>query len=194
VPGLYAAGELAGGANGANRLSGNAIPEAIVFGERAGEAAAKSAKRRAPPNWDDADSSDAIDQLRAAMARDKRGGPSPVRLMSELKSLMWRQVGAFRNADDLLSARDRIRAMRQHDLDDVAVSAQGFHNAGLVEWFELRNGLLAAEAVALGALCRRESRGAHQRTEFPETNTAYQVNQRMALAGDELVSSFGDGR
>ena len=195
VPGLYAAGELAGGANGANRLSGNAIPEAIVFGERAGEAAAKVAKRRAAPVWDDTTAAGCIEQIRAVTSGGhRRDGLPPVRLMSELKSLMWRQVGAFRNAGDLTSALGRIRAMRQHDLDDLSVSAQGIHNPGLTEWFELRNGLFAAEAVALGALQRRESRGAHQRVDFPETNMAYQINQRITLDGDALVSSFGDGR
>ncbi len=195
VPGLYAAGELAGGANGANRLSGNAIPEAIVFGERAGEAAAKAAKRHAAPVWDDTTAVDCMEQICAVTAGGRRrDGLPPVRLMSELKSLMWRQVGAFRNAGDLASALDRIRAMRLHDLEDVSVSTQGIHNPGMTEWFELRNGLFAAEAVALGALQRRESRGAHQRVDFPETSEAYQINQRITLAGDTLVSSFGDGR
>ena len=65
------------------------------------------------------------------------------------------------------------------------------HNASLVEWFELRNGLLAAEALALSALNRRESRGAHQRDDFPETSAQYEKNQRLLLANGKLVSSFG---
>ncbi len=194
VPGLYAAGEITGGANGANRLSGNAIAEAIVFGERAGEMAAKAARRSRRIQWDQKTVNGSLSQIRAARAAGRRDGPSPVRLMNELKSLMWRKVGAFRNAADLSDAVARIRMMRNNDLNALSVSTQDVHNASLTEWFELRNGLLAAEAVALAALHRRESRGAHQRVDFPEASMAYQRNQRIELNGAVLVSSFGDSR
>ena len=72
--------------------------------------------------------------------------------------------------------------------------AERIHNASLVEWFELRSGLYAAEALALAALNRRESRGAHQRDDFPETRSAYAINQRIWLAGGELRSSFEEMR
>ena len=72
----------------------------------------------------------------------------------------------------------------------MAVSAETVHNTSLVEWFELRNGLLAVEALTVAALNRRESRGAHQRDDFPETLDAYQLSQCISLEGDDLVSSF----
>jgi succinate dehydrogenase/fumarate reductase flavoprotein subunit len=189
VPGLYAAGELAGGANGANRLSGNALPEAVVFGERAGEQAAQFAARSAATKWNDAAAAPHLDLIRRTIG--KRGGRSPAGLMAELKALMWRKVGAFRNGRDLGAALERIRRMRHRDLDDLAVPAQPVHNTGLVEWFELRNGLLAAEAVATAALGRCESRGAHQRDDFAKTDDRFLANQRLSLADDRLVSSFG---
>jgi succinate dehydrogenase/fumarate reductase flavoprotein subunit len=188
VPGLYAAGELAGGANGANRLSGNALPEAVVFGERAGVKAAQFAAQSKASKWDDKCAQPHLDLLRSIVG--KHGGRSPARLMGELKQLMWGKVGAFRNARDLTEALDRIRAMRQRDLDDLAVSAQPAHNTSLVEWFELRNGLMAAEAVATAALGRRESRGAHQRDDFPKADDQYLANQRLSLVDGELVSTF----
>jgi succinate dehydrogenase / fumarate reductase flavoprotein subunit/fumarate reductase (CoM/CoB) subunit A len=188
VRGLYAAGELAGGANGANRLSGNALPEAMVFGERAGAEAARFASS-AGSAFDDRAAAPHLDRIRGIIGRNP-SGPSPARLTGELKTLMWQKVGAFRNAGDLAAARDRIRAMRD-ELADLAVSGQTVHNTSLVEWFELRNGLVAAEAVATAALNREESRGAHQRDDFPRTDDRFRRSQRLTFANGELASDFG---
>src|SRR5260370_37240090 len=143
VPGLYAAGELAGGANGANRLSGNALPEALVFGERAGEAASRFAASKKKPTWDVSAAAPHIERIRAARGRNAGKGASPAHLMGELKELMWRKVGLFRTAGALGEALDRIRAMRERDLPATAVSSERVHNADLVEWFELRSWLYA---------------------------------------------------
>jgi succinate dehydrogenase / fumarate reductase flavoprotein subunit/fumarate reductase (CoM/CoB) subunit A len=194
VAGLYAAGELAGGANGANRLSGNALPEALVFGERAGEAASRFAASRKKPTWDVSAAAPHIERIRDARGRNAGKGASPAHLMGELKELMWRKVGPFRTAAALGEALDRIRAMRERDLPATAVSSERVHNASLVEWFELRSGLYAAEALAMSALNRQESRGAHQRDDFPETRSEYEMNQRIWLADGKLVSSFEDMR
>jgi succinate dehydrogenase/fumarate reductase flavoprotein subunit len=194
VAGLYAAGELAGGANGANRLSGNALPEALVFGERAGEAASRFAASKKKPTWDMSAAAPHIERIRAARGRNAGKGASPAHLMGELKELMWRKVGPFRTAGALGEALDRIRAMRERDLPATAVSSERVHNAGLVEWFELRSGLYAAEALAMSALNRQESRGAHQRDDFPDTRSEYGMNQRIWLADGKLVSSFEELR
>jgi len=193
VPGLYVAGELAGGANGANRLSGNALPEALVFGERAGEAAAKYATGLSARALDDADAAPHIDLIEGVIGRNEGDGESPAHLIGELKELMWTKVGIFRNEDDLADARARIRTMRRSGLDDLAVSSESVHNTSLVEWFELRSGLLAVEALTVAALNRRESRGAHQRDDFPETLDAYQISQRISLDGGDVTSSFAAG-
>jgi len=188
VRGLYAAGELAGGANGANRLSGNALPEAMVFGERAGAEAARFAAS-AGSAFDDRAAAPHLDRVRGVIGQNP-GGCSPACLMGELKTLMWQKVGAFRNAGDLAAARARIRAMRD-ELASLAVSGQTVHNTSLVEWFELRNGLVAAEAVATAALNREESRGAHQRDDFPRTDDRFRRSQRLTFANGELASEFG---
>ena len=190
VKGLYAAGELAGGANGANRLSGNALPEALVFGERAGEAAARSVAGKRIPVCNKAAAAPSLELIRAARGQNARGGPSPALLMGELKELMWEKVGLFRTAQALTNALTRVRAMRERDLPASTVSSERVHNGSLVEWFELHNGLLAAEALAMSALQRRESRGAHQRDDFPETRREYERNQRVWLGDGKLVSSF----
>jgi succinate dehydrogenase/fumarate reductase flavoprotein subunit len=103
---------------------------------------------------------------------------------------MWEKVGLFRTAQALTNALTRVRAMRERDLPASTVSSERVHNGSLVEWFELHNGLLAAEALAMSALQRRESRGAHQRDDFPETRREYERNQRVWLADGKLVSSF----
>ena len=190
VPGLYAAGELVGGANGANRLSGNALPEAVVFGERAGEGAARFALGKAKPAWDDAAAATHLELIREARAREAGKGASPASLMGELKDLMWRKVGPFRSDGALGEALEHIRTMRERDLPQAFVSAERIHNASMVEWFELRSGLYAAEALAMAALNRRESRGAHQRDDFPQTRSEYEMNQRIWLSDGKLVSSF----
>lgn len=190
VPGLYAAGELAGGANGANRLSGNALPEAVVFGERAGEKAAQFAARCKAVKWDDKAAQRHLDLIRKVSGQNAGGGISPGQLMSEVKKLMWEKVGAFRNGRDLSEARDRLRTMRHTGLDDLTISPQSTYNTSLVEWFELRNGLFAAEAVATAALGRAESRGAHQRVDFPKAEERFLANQRLSLVDGELFSIF----
>jgi succinate dehydrogenase / fumarate reductase flavoprotein subunit/fumarate reductase (CoM/CoB) subunit A len=194
VPGLYAAGEITGGANGANRLSGNALPEAMVFGARAGEKAALYSTRNKVPRWDDKLAQPHIDLIRQTAGRNNGNGPSPGQLMGELKSLMWSKVGAFRTGPDLETARVRIRAMRQGDLDALTITSENRFNYSLVEWFELRGGLLAAEALAAAALAREESRGAHQRDDFPSADDRFLANQLVRLQRDELVSEFRNVR
>lgn len=110
--------------------------------------------------------------------------------MSELKELMWTHLGAFREADSIAAARARIRELRIVELDQLSLSPESVHNADLADWFELRNGLCAAEAVALAAYNRRESRGAHQRNDFPQTSPEWAHNQRIAMSADEIVSNF----
>ena len=103
---------------------------------------------------------------------------------------MWQNVGPFREEERLAPALERIREMRSRDVDELAVGGETTFNTSLVEWFELRNGLLAAEAVVLSALGRKESRGAHQRTDFVEIKPDPQRPQIVSLEGDEMISAF----
>jgi succinate dehydrogenase/fumarate reductase flavoprotein subunit len=190
IPGLYAAGEIVGGANGANRLSGNALPEAMVFGARAGERAAKSIMNKRIPSWPAHIGAPQLDVIRRTDKRREAKGKAPTQMLGELKEIMWKKVGAFRTADGLVEAQKRISTMRHTELDELTIPAETIHNISLVEWFELRSGLQAAEAVAVAGLNRRESRGAHQRLDFPETFDDYRTNQRIWLADGEISSSF----
>ncbi len=184
VPGLYAAGEAAGGANGANRLSGNAIPEALAFGERAGRFAAAYVAHRTQTPWPD--DSEAVERI-AQAAEGRRGEVSATELLDELRAAMQDDVGPFRAAAGLARAVARVREMRAQ-LPELSIPAGRVSNAGLADWFELRASLVAAEAVAVAALARVESRGAHQRDDFPVTDPAWARNQRVAMTGDGMVT------
>ncbi|MDH3700308.1 MAG: FAD-binding protein [Alphaproteobacteria bacterium] len=187
VPGLYAAGEAVGGANGANRLSGNAIPEALVFGERAGRFAADTV-RRATQGWEDGAAEAALDTLRRVTGRPADGAASPAlgELMTELQALMWDDVGLLRDEEKLTGALTRLRAMQRDDLPALAPGGGAFSLAAQ-DWFDLRASLLCAEAVTRAALERRESRGAHQREDFPETDPAQAENRILRLKNGDLM-------
>ncbi len=178
VPALYGAGEAAGGANGANRLSGNAIPEALVFGERAGHSAAIFAARRSH-GWSRTSGAAGVERIRAITA-GRRRDVGPVELLGELRELMWREVGPFRNEAGLAGALARIGEMRGL-LPELAVMPGATWNPTVADWFELRASLIAAEAVARAALAREESRGAHQREDFPASDPLWQRRQHIGM-------------
>ena len=188
VPGLFAAGEAVGGANGANRLSGNAITEAFVFGHRAGRNAAADALRT-PDAWRASAARPALDTL--AERKEARGdGPSALALSHELRQLMWEQVGPLRDGAGLDGAVERIRRMRAEALPGLALPACGAYDTGLADWYTLRAGLELAEAIAASAAARRESRGAHQREDFPESDAQLALSQTVTHAGGVLAPAF----
>ena len=188
VPGLFAAGEAVGGANGANRLSGNAITEAFVFGHRAGRNAALEAART-PDAWHAGAARPALDTL--AERKEARGeGPSALALSHELRQMMWEQVGPLRDGAGLDGAVERIRRMRSEALPSLAVPACGAYDTGLADWYTLRAGLEVAEAIAASAAARRESRGAHQREDFPESDAQLAMSQQVTRAGGVLAPGF----
>ena len=182
VPGLYACGEAVGGAGGANRLSGNAITEALVFGARAGRNAARHALQNSLL-WSAPAAHSALDLLRGARRRD---APNPAAMVRDLKALMADDVGPFRNEQRLQSALRAIARLKT-EIGEVPSSSATAFDPALVDWLDLRNMLLVAQSVAVPALARTESRGAHQREDHPGLDEAWRVNQIVALArGNEL--------
>jgi succinate dehydrogenase / fumarate reductase, flavoprotein subunit len=186
VPGLYAAGEAVGGANGANRLSGNAITEAFVFGHRAGSAAAEYV-RNPTVSWRAESARAAQTRITASLEASLKTAPTAAALQVELQNLMWERVGPFRTGAQLAAALDRIRAMRNRDLKNAAIAAARPFDLDLQDWCELRAMLTAAEAVVGSALARGESRGAHQREDFPASESALVKNQVVALSHGNLA-------
>ena len=119
LEGLYAAGEAVGGSNGANRLSGNAITEAFVFGARAGSSAAEAAQR-APITWDETLAEKIIETLQSVRENSRSDGAAPITLQIELQKLMWEQAGPFRTRRE---ADGGARAHRRDEQDGPASSA-----------------------------------------------------------------------
>ena len=201
VPGLYAAGEAVGGASGANRLSGNAIPEALVFGETAGRHAARSAGKAGRGAWSREAARPHLEIL-AANDGDRRpaaggtghnAGAALGELRAELAGLMWDDVGVLRTGAGLSSALARIRALEAR-LESIPVPGEGPYDLARQDWFDLRGGLMTAESIALAALRRTESRGAHQREDHPETDPAQARSQRVRLdPGGRLACEWMPG-
>src|SRR5262245_19512119 len=188
IGGLYAAGEAVGGANGANRLSGNALTEAFVFGECAGTCAADQSDKL-PSNWDDAGARGSIARFTELRTAHSSGAPTPIALQAELQKLMWEKAGPFRTGDKLSAALERIEQM-QRQLSQLKVGTEGRFNLDLQDWFELRAMLTAAAAVVKSALARTESRGAHQREDFPGPDDSFLKNQVLELKKGELASRW----
>lgn len=182
LPGLYAAGEAVGGANGANRLSGNAITEAFVFGRKAGRsAAAFAAPMNAVP--DSADNEGALLDLLASDS--KANDLNTAEMLQSLQAVMQDDVGALRNEADLIRALRAIEQLTGQLGDAPPGDAHGF-DMRRIDWLDLRNMLLVARAVTKAALARTESRGAQQREDHPQTLPAWAVNQFITLRNGKL--------
>ena len=186
VPNLFAAGEAVGGANGATRLSGNAITEALVFGARAGKSAADVARTANKQRWTKGAASPTVDLLSrrttkaianpAALIRRLAGGDDQIRsgrsVPKRSSPRRFQEIGRIAGAigSDPMSSGEPSDAM-------------------LVDWLDLRNMTLVAESVCRAALARQESRGAHQREEFPAMDARFEFNQIIDLRHGKLALS-----
>jgi succinate dehydrogenase flavoprotein subunit len=186
VPGLYVAGEVVGGANGANRLSGNAITEALVFGRCAGRSVAERAKRMMQPKLKPQDTAATLDLIRADTKSENSGNTAA--MVAHLQAVMADHVGPFRTGAKLGTALDETAGLAAELGEHPSGHAAAFDLERL-EWFDLRNMLSVAHAVTATALARAESRGAHQREDFPKMLPQWQVHQRVQLRGGEMQIS-----
>jgi succinate dehydrogenase / fumarate reductase flavoprotein subunit len=201
VPGLFAAGEAVGGANGANRLSGNAVTEALVFGRRAGaNAAAHAAAHTAQPFRQHAARDAAA--LATADREAARDEPNSADLMVELQNVMADEVGPFRTGAKLERAIARLERLAR-DIGERPFGDRAPFDMPRMDWLDLRNMVMVARTVAETARLRTESRGAHQREDFPGMLPEWRVNQvvrwrdgRLAISSQtpvELTEEPGTG-
>jgi succinate dehydrogenase flavoprotein subunit len=184
VAGLYAAGEVTAGLHGANRLGGNSLAETVVFGRRAGEAAAGySASRDVQLRARQV--VDAVGEELTSFIRHGREFARP--LQRALRDAMWETCGVVRDQAGLRRGLERVAELRELAREvDVRPTAEGY--ADLAHALDLRASLAAAEATLLGALARNESRGAHQRRDYPELDPELQVNLQSRLDGDRHMT------
>jgi len=165
VTGLYAAGEVAGGMHGSNRLGGNSLSDLLVFGRRAGVAAAENARNRAGRVRlaDDALTSAA----RAALAPfEREGGENPYTVQHDLQETMHDLVGIIRTEAEMKGALERIAALKER-VANLSVDGHRQYNPGWHLALDLPHMLLVSECIARAALERQESRGGHTRDDFP---------------------------
>jgi succinate dehydrogenase / fumarate reductase flavoprotein subunit len=183
VPGLFVAGEVVGGANGANRLSGNAITEALVFGRRAGKSASTRVKQTARRDLGAGDTRAALDLVRAEAAG--RTVPNTATMIAKLQAIMADNVGPLRTAAKLTRAVKAIADLTA-ELGERPPGGGAPFDLQRLDWFDLRNMLAVARAVAESARNRTESRGAHQRVDFPQTLPHWLLHQRTTMRGGEV--------
>src|SRR5713226_2693966 len=165
VPGLFAAGEAAAGLHGANRLGGNSLSDLLVFGRRAGLAGAEHAKQAGAPAIDEAQVEEATREMLEPFERSE--GDSPYDVHRDLQEAMQNYVGIFRNEEDLKHGLSEIQKLKDRAAK-VHVDGSRLFNPGWHLARDLKSLLTVSEAVALSALERKESRGAHSRIDFPQ--------------------------
>ena len=167
VHGLYAAGEVAGGMHGSNRLGGNSLSDLLVFGRRAGHSAAYHAFKvqETPPRVADEHVRAAAD---AALAPFSMEGPSenPYTIQRDLQEVMQRLVGIIRKADELAESLTEIEKLKER-AKHLTVEGHRQYNPGWHLALDLTNMLIVSECIAKAALERQESRGGHTRDDYP---------------------------
>jgi len=170
VPGLFAAGEVAAGLHGANRLGGNSLSDLLVFDRRARLAAAEFAKNQSELTLDQNQIDEAEREMLAPFER--KTDENPYSIHADLQQSMQALVGIFRTEQDLQSALEQIAKFRER-AQRVSMSGTRMFNPGWHLCADLKSMLTVVEAVTRSALARKESRGAHSRIDFPKYDPAW---------------------
>jgi len=178
VAGLFAAGEVAAGLHGANRLGGNSLSDLLVFGRRAGLAAAEHAKAISAAAIDSGQIEEAAREMLAPFARN--GGESPYTIHGDLQETMQNLVGIFRNKEDLIRALEELEKLKER-AGRLSVEGSRLFNPGWHLAQDLKAMLTVSEAVTRSALAREESRGAHSRIDHPGLDVAWGVKNNVIV-------------
>jgi succinate dehydrogenase / fumarate reductase flavoprotein subunit len=171
VPGLFAAGEVAAGLHGANRLGGNSLSDLVVFGRRAGLYAAEYAKAHTGTLTVDMGQ---VEEIANALLApfNNHGGENPYSIHADLQNCMQNLVGIIRTEKELQQALKEIAVLKEH-LKKVSVEGHRQYNPGWHLALDLHSLLSVAEAVTLGAIERKESRGGHTREDYPNADPQF---------------------
>jgi len=184
VPGLFAAGEVAGGMHGSNRLGGNSLTDLLVFGRRAGIGAVDYVKKNGANPVSQAAITAAAAKIQAPF--DREGGENSYSLHAELQEITHNLVGIIRTGSELKDAIAKIAEIRKRSAN-VSVSGGRKFNPGFHLAFDLDNMLLVAESTAKSAINREESRGGHTRDDFPGMNNKWrQINNISSFDGNQV--------
>jgi succinate dehydrogenase / fumarate reductase flavoprotein subunit len=184
LPGLFAAGEAAAGLHGANRLGGNSLSDLLVFGRRAGLAAAQHAKSTAQGAIDPDQIAEAEREMLAPF--DRSPGENPYSVHRDLQEVMQNLVGIFRVEEDMTKALNELEKLKARAAQ-VRVEGSRMFNPGWHLARDLKSMLTVSEAVTRSALARKESRGAHSRIDFPAYDEQWgRQNNVISLEGGAM--------
>ena len=178
LPGLFAAGEAAAGLHGSNRLGGNSLSDLLVFGRRAGLAAADHAKRVSHAGVSEAQIAEAEKELLAPFSNPN--SESPYAVHRDLQKVMQSLVGIFRTEEDLKKAFAELEQLKARAAK-ASVEGSRLFNPGWHLARELKSMLTVSEAVALSALARTESRGAHSRIDYPNYDPVWEKKHNIIV-------------
>jgi succinate dehydrogenase / fumarate reductase flavoprotein subunit len=178
VAGLFAAGEAAAGLHGANRLGGNSLSDLLVFGRRAGLAAAEHANKISSMAIDPWQIEDAARSMLAFFERSD--GESPYTIHRDLQETMQNLVGIFRNEEDLSRALEKLEKLKERT-GRLSVEGSRLFNPGWHLAQDLKAMLTVSEAVTRSALARQESRGAHSRIDYAGPNPAWGAKNNVIV-------------
>jgi len=189
---LYAAGEVASGLHGANRLGGNSLSDLVVFGKRAGEFAAKSAIDIEQPKLNDNEINHACKDILEPLSRKE--GENPGRIYESLRDMMQNKVGIIRNGSELENALKELEEFEKRS-KTTFVGPSKVYNSGWHQALDLKNMIDISKACTLAALTRTESRGGHTREDYPvpdkgkwshTTNVIWMENGEVEIRQEEL--------
>ncbi len=173
VPGLFAAGEVAAGLHGANRLGGNSLSDLIVFGKRAGEFAAKFAKDNAAASLDEEQIQDAARRALSPIERqDSTSGENPYQIQYDLQDMMQAKAGIVRTESDLAEAAELLGELKTRAARTTVMGNREY-NPGWHTSLDLANLLTVSEALIRSGLDRKESRGGHFREDYPDKSEEF---------------------
>lgn len=185
MKGLYAAGEAACvSVHGANRLGGNSLLEAVVFGKRVGKTMALDVAELRPPTLEGVTRKVVMERDRINAFLDREGGEHVFEIRDELKRIMFHHFGVFRNKQSMTEGLHQLRMLMERARNVSINNKDPTFNHALVHALELEFMMLIAESVALGALERRESRGSHFRPDFPTRDDDRFLRHTMAYLRD----------
>ncbi len=183
INGLFAAGEVVGGLHGANRLGGNSLAEILVFGAIAGKNAVKYSK-----NHNGKKISNKIINLAHQNINKliRKGDGKASKIEKQLRDIMWAFCGVVKNEKYLKKGLSEIEKLKKR-FKNIDCDLKDENFVQLANIFNLRASLTTAEATIISALSRKESRGSHNRSDFPSLNNDFNFNTKVELIGSKLI-------
>ncbi|MHB1471690.1 MAG: FAD-binding protein [Thermoplasmataceae archaeon] len=186
VNGLFAAGEVACGLHGANRLGGNSLADILVFGKRAGDNAAIFAKDQ---DMKEIPEEEVQSQISYVLSFLKEKGTNPYSIMDQLTTAMSDNVGIIRDEEHLNKALEKVLELKKQ-YSTLGVPGGRRYNHGLLACMELKSMLIVSEAIVRSALLRKESRGAHARSDYPKKSKEWLKNIIINNDGENMKFDY----